>query len=563
MKETASKHGNRYVPVILVGLLGLLVFSIVLLSLVPPVSKDELVHHLAVPKLYLKHGGMFEIPFMPFSYYPMNLDLLYLIPLYFGNDIVPKFIHFTFALLTAWLIFRYLKKRTDWTYALFGVLFFLSTPLIIKLSITAYIDLGIIFFSTAALLFLMEWVDSGFKMKFLVIAAVFCGLGLGTKYNGLITLFLLTLFVPLLYGRAGGTKKAGLFRPAWHGLVFLLVSLTVFSPWMLRNYSWTRNPIYPLYNHWFNAPGPAIEAAASDKSESEESRGGHGIFVYRRAIYGEQGWQIALLPFRIFFEGKDADPQRFDGKLNPFLFLYLLFAFYRSREDPYAEKREKAFLLAFVVLFFAYAFFSVDLRMRYISPILPPLVILSVFGLRNLIRRAKAASSQKARRGAVGLLYGTVLFSLAMNGEYLLTQFRYVDPFTFIAGRLGREEYLARFLPEYPSVQHINRHLPSDAVVSLVFVGNRGYYLDRTYVYGEETLRQLIKKGPSPEDVLSGLKKSRITHFLVRDHLLEKWSLINFTEQEKERMHKFFAKYGHAVHQSRGFTLWSLRNTSP
>jgi hypothetical protein len=190
-------------------------------------------------------------------------------------------------------------------------------------------------------------------------------------------------------------------------------------------------------------------------------------------------------------------------------------------------------------------------------------VILSVFGLRNLIRRAKAASSQKARRGAVGLLYGTVLFSLAMNGEYLLTQFRYVDPFPFIAGRLGREEYLARFLPEYPSVQHINRHLPSDAVVSLVFVGNRGYYLDRTYVYGEETLRQLIKKGPSPEDVLSGLKKSRITHFLVQDHLLEKWSLINFTEQEKERMHEFFAKCGHAVHQSRGFTLWSLRNTSP
>ena len=88
------------IKALLITLLAILVVSIVILSCVPPVSKDALVHHLAVPKLYLKHGGMYEIPFMTFSYYPANLDLLYLIPLYFGNDILPKFIHFSFALLT-------------------------------------------------------------------------------------------------------------------------------------------------------------------------------------------------------------------------------------------------------------------------------------------------------------------------------------------------------------------------------------------------------------------------------------------------------------------------------
>jgi hypothetical protein len=88
-----------YLPkVILLGLIFVLIAAVLVLSCVPPVSKDELVHHLAVPKLYLKHGGMYEIPFMEFSYYPMNVDLLYLLPLSFGNDIVPKFIHFGFAL---------------------------------------------------------------------------------------------------------------------------------------------------------------------------------------------------------------------------------------------------------------------------------------------------------------------------------------------------------------------------------------------------------------------------------------------------------------------------------
>ena len=81
-------------------LAGLVVFMVIL-AWIPPISRDALIHHLAVPKLYLNNGGVYEIPFMDFSYYPMNLDLLYMIPLYFGQDIIPKIIHMAFAFLTA------------------------------------------------------------------------------------------------------------------------------------------------------------------------------------------------------------------------------------------------------------------------------------------------------------------------------------------------------------------------------------------------------------------------------------------------------------------------------
>ena len=140
------------IRVILLVLLVFLCIAISILCCAPPVSKDALTHHLAVPKLYIEHGSIYEIPSMPASYYPMNLDLLYLIPLYLGNDIVPKFIHFSFALLTAWLIFGHLKRRINTIYALLGVIFFISTPIIVKLSITVYVDLGLIFFSAASLL---------------------------------------------------------------------------------------------------------------------------------------------------------------------------------------------------------------------------------------------------------------------------------------------------------------------------------------------------------------------------------------------------------------------------
>ena len=76
---------NWFPKTSLLALLAAIILSVIILSLVPPISRDALVHHLNVPKLYLRHGGMYEIPSLPFSYYPMNLDLIYLIPLYLGN----------------------------------------------------------------------------------------------------------------------------------------------------------------------------------------------------------------------------------------------------------------------------------------------------------------------------------------------------------------------------------------------------------------------------------------------------------------------------------------------
>ena len=55
-----------------------------IISSVCPVSKDALTHRLAFPRLYLKCGGIYENQVMHFSYYPMNLYLLYLISVYLG-----------------------------------------------------------------------------------------------------------------------------------------------------------------------------------------------------------------------------------------------------------------------------------------------------------------------------------------------------------------------------------------------------------------------------------------------------------------------------------------------
>jgi hypothetical protein len=543
----------------LLSLLAVIIISVILLSCVPPVSRDALVHHLNVPKLYIAHGGIYEIPAMPFSYYPMNLDLLYLIPLYFGNDIAPKLIHFGFALLTAWLIFHYLRRRLNTTYALFGAVFFLSIPIIVKLSITVYVDMGLIFFSTASLLLLLKWIETGFKLKFLALSAGLCGLAMGTKYNGLISSFLLTFFVPFLYSRYSQNRSGSFIRPVGYGILFFTVALLVFSPWMIRNYHWKGNPVYPLYNNWFNPPAAPSKEVVSDKAEK---KGGVSLFTYRTIAHGEPYWQIALLPIRIFFEGKDGSDQYFDGKLNPFLLILPIFAFWRVREGPKTPGREKKIFLAFAFLFFAFAFFSTVLRIRYLLPIIPPLVILSVFGIRNIAEAVKGLRSLTGRKTGSVILSLAVMLLLAINALYVIDQFRYVAPFSYLTGAVTRDEYITQYRSEYPAMQYVNQNLPPESRLLFIFLGKRGYYCDRDYIpdtHGQvNRLYQLIKNSNTPHQVWLDFKKTGVTHLIIQIGIFNGWVNDLFDVEKQQLMKEFFTKHVSLLYSENGVGVFRL-----
>jgi Dolichyl-phosphate-mannose-protein mannosyltransferase len=552
-----EKTDISFIKIFLLGILAVLFISIVILSLVPPVSKDALVHHLAVPKLYLDNGGIYEIPFMPFSYNPMNLDLLYLIPLHYGNDIIPKFIHFFFALLTGWLIFDYLKRRINTLYGLTGALFFLSIPIILKLSITAYVDLGLIFFSTASLLLLLRWMKNGFRMRTLVFSAVLCGLAMGTKYNGLVSFFLLTLFVPFLHSRYNQGRSPGFFRSAGQGLLFFLIALLIFSPWMIRNYKWKNNPIYPLYNNWFNPPENQVTKIITKDTVKKQN---YGLFTYRNIIYHEKWWQIVLLPVRVFFQGKDGNPQYFDGKLNPFLLFLPFLAFFRVREGPAFIRNEKMILLVFSVLFLGFAFFSQGLRVRYISPIIPPLVILSVFGIRQMFQKIGKIHSENVRRIAAALFFGVVIFAFWINALYVYAQFKVVAPFDFLSGRVTRDEYIDIYRSEYPVMRYINRNLPHNAKILFIFIGKRGYYCDKEYQLDNGSLHKIVRRSDSPEQVLTELENMGISHLLIRYDLFDKWKKDIFNNKELYLLDQFMIKYSKMLFVKRGYGVSRLEN---
>jgi hypothetical protein len=59
------------------GVSGLILLLTLILCALPPDGNewDSLAYHLAYPKLYLKAGGMVEVPFMHQSYFPPLMDM--------------------------------------------------------------------------------------------------------------------------------------------------------------------------------------------------------------------------------------------------------------------------------------------------------------------------------------------------------------------------------------------------------------------------------------------------------------------------------------------------------
>jgi len=560
---------SKYFKILLAGLLLSLILSIIILSYVPPVSRDALTHHLAVPKLYLKHGGIFEIPELIFSYYPMNLDLLYLIPLSFGNDIIPKFIHFSFALMTAWLIFSYLKKRIDTYYALFGVLLFLSLPVIIKLSITVYVDLGLYYFSTASLVYLFKWIEKDFKIKYLIISAICCGFALGTKYNALIVLFLLTLFVPFTYLRPVKNKTSRQYKAIGYSMVFLFTSLIVFSPWMIRNNTWMGNPIYPLYDNLINHDKiVSTKASIIDSEDSaiktsnyifKELKKHWGPFAVRKVIYNEKWWETALIPIRVFFQGKDENPKYFDGRLNPYLFILPFFAFIKKKKELLPLGAEKKILIAFSILFLLFVFTQRDVRIRYIGPIIPPLIILSVFGLHRIISAISDKYSGTTEKTLKGFVFAFMAFLLSLNAIYLIEQFKVIEPISYISGRVGRNEYIEKYRPEYAAINYANHNIPTDAKILCLFLGNRGYYFDRKIAFSFDLVSKVVLQEGASDKILINLERRRITHILVRYDFFNKWIDDKYSNMEKEVIRDFFKKHGELVYSKNGHGLYRLK----
>jgi hypothetical protein len=549
MKNLSVRY-KCFIKVSLLLIIFLFIFVEFILALTPPFARDALIHHLAIPKLWIMHGGFYDTPWAVYSYYPMNLDLLYLIPLYFGNDIIPNFIHLGFGIGTAVIIYYYLRRRLNHIAGLLGGLIFISTPIIIRLSTVAYVDLGLVFFITASILAFMRWRESEYKQyKWLLISSVAMGLALGTKYNALVSCFFLVLAVVFIHSRDVGDQ----WKAVKYGLIFFVISLVVFSPWLIKNIILTGNPLYPLFNGIFNS-----NAGSDGGTYSVASGYSHlGMFKVREILYGESLWEILLIPVRIFFQGQDNSARYFEGVLNPILIIFVPFAFIKKN-----MKIEKLFFLYFSIFFILITFFLDQIRTRYILPVIPFLVILTVMGLVNIFEWLTARESLSRKIYMSGLVIFLIAL-LTMNVIYIKEYYLRIDPTNYLLKKESREDFIIRHDSSHPAMMYINKNTPYDSRIRLILLAGRGYYLDRIYQedpsLGIDIIHGLVTASSNDKIFQNYLNSLGCSHLLIKYDLFRPYLYDNYSTATVNQISQRMGKFLEIVYNANGYAVFKLR----
>ena len=220
--------------------------------------------------------------------------------------------------------------------------------------------------------------------------------------------------------------------------------------------------------------------------------------------------------------------------------------------------------MAFSVLYLFVAIFISSLRIRYIAPIIPPLLILSIYGIKNIFIAIKNFNNVVLYDLTI-LFIVLIVFGYFVSGiNYILEQYETVKPIEYISGKVTRDEYIERYRPEYSLFKYINKNLPYDSGILFIFMGNRGYYCERDYIFdmqgSRSAFQETVKISDSAEKICLEFVKKGITHLLINEPLFSKWLIQNFPNKDQELVGSFFSDYLRDVFSNKGYHLYSIKS---
>jgi len=473
---------------------ALLAFSIVAgfcLTLTPAVGNDTLSYHLTVPKLFLQRHGFYFIPGNIFSHYPLGTEMLYVIGLIMGGDVTAKGIHTGFALLTLLAMWQLMKHKLPQvnTIAL-ALLIFYTIPSVFMTAHMAYSDLTYTLFTFLSVYAFLNWF-TGRDPKWIALCGVLSGLGMATKYAGLLLPFMGVLGI-LLVCRSRKTENRRAI-----GLIacYLTFAVIVGCPFYIRNWIVTGNPFYPFFYKLFGGIG-------WDMVQSRR----YDLF-HRTLGMGRELLDYLMLPWNLSFHAKINSPQ-FDGLLGPVFILILPFGIWIRGVKPVVK-----IIAAYCAITFVFWSVSVQ-QIRYLIPIFPFLAIMSVYIINHYA----------GTRSITLILVICMAAGTGINGYRIANHFRKIGPIPVITGQESKEMFYRRHIPAYGMFHYINTHLPENSKTMLIYMKNHGYLCERPFysdsIFESYTIEKILTMADNPETVLNSLKKRGFTHILYDVHYM-------------------------------------------
>jgi len=352
----------------------------------------------------------------------------------------------------------------------------------------AYIDVGLTFFALLTMLALLRWwIDR--DPRYAPVAGLLAGWVMGCKYLGTITvgfLFLGGLFCCLC--RSGIDWKKVVLATGLAGAIG--------SPWYVRNWIWTGNPVYPFAYEVFGGRNWSPKLAEKYRTEQLTYGTGRGL---RDLV--QVPWNLAWWPF-------NADPARglrYEVQPWPTSAIGPAYLAFTVAALSFGVGSPPLTLITAAALFHGLTWFALMQYIRYLFPVLALLSVVCGYAAWRLCQYGGIPAM--VTRGALAV---SVLFTAYLTGQLA------ANCAGVVFGWESRDAYLARSLETYPMLQYINKNLPRDA--RLITYGEpRGFYLDRDYLWGEPDHHRLIdyENCASPEDLIERYQRLGITHILI------------------------------------------------
>ena len=108
---------------------------------------------------------------------------------------------------------------------------------------------------------------------------------------------------------------------------------------------------------------------------------------------------------------------------------------------------------------------------------------------------------------------------------------------------MDRDTYITKYRDEYPAFRYINLHLPAEATVLSLYLGNRIYYSDRKMFCGDDFFSQTVRFADSAEQLGEILRSRGFTHLLVRYDFFERFLLSHLSTADRQMIEVFLKQH--------------------
>ena len=494
-------------------------------SLAPPIAKDTLLYHFAVPKAFVAQGSNGFIEGNIASYLALGTEMHVVWAMLGGGWFSERaaeaaagaaiWMFYPLLLVTIFGFARNSGLQRRW--ALIAVLMTASVPTAYHVASSAYIDLALSLFVTLAIYSLTQWWKT-LEPGWMVAVAIFLGAALASKLTALFVIAAFAIVVLLRVRTAQDRVTERMGKIAGVGFASLMLAGVLAAPSYIRTWAETGSPIFPFYMNIWAGKAPGWDVERSNLFQAMNAQ--YGGYTKTPLDYLASPWNLSV----------SAQPEiatHFDGVLGAAFLIglpILIWALWKF--DMPAEVKISVGIAA--IMFFFWLFSSQQLR--YLLPILPVLAI----GI--------AASFEKIGDSVGGTReIGLASLGLAAAAGILVSAawFMQKAPVRVVLGGESRDEYLARAIDYYPYYQWLNTESAEDARVWLINMRRDTYNLERPYfsdyLFEDWTLRKMVWESRSSEELKAKTAAMNVQYILARHDFLFDYDRSPLVDDSKPR----------------------------